>query len=1145
MEDLLRTWFGERTFGRAVNYARSGRVLKYHYDSKGRVLSGVTNGSGRNVYTSEIDFEYSDFSEPVQTVGECTCPVGVSCKHICAVLLVALKEVGEHSLRIWIFGSERPLSAPQKGNLPQAHKNEYGGFSTLEAKKHYDRWLKFVTVTAMTSKLGIKAPEPVEPLNSGRRYILYVLNARSQNEVRLSLHTSQRLKRGGHGALRDFRDLQRLSWDDSPPYSLEDRQLVQQIYAAGYLDPFESHQYRWRGPSPEIEGKSPEALVSIAQTGRLAWGQDERIPVRLVDALEPQLEWYEKDGMMRCRMVASDGAPAWLIPTAPPLLLKVDTVEDPNTQSTTFVALMGPVSGSLPVDLLQHMMNAPAIPRDMLPELQNALAPLPGFDEENLPKVEEVRRVTPVPVLLLDSVPASSSLSAAGAMPTTLAARARLYFQYDQLRVDFLSPLDELIDENGVRYPRNRQIESPCIGFLGSRMHSASKWRSEAEYKEGDYCLGSLKAWQTTNNWLAFLQTIPAMGNNGWIIEVGDSFPYSLVSIDEDDWYGEVEESEAQEDWFGLKLGIEVDGEKLDLLPLLTKQLNQLPPPDKLAGMKDDLVPVAIDPQRFITVPANRLRLIVVTLLELFGDRGAGVRKSQAPILEELGRGLGLDFAGGETLKALARKLKTFKRLKSVKPPKVFHAELRDYQKKGLAWLQFLREMELGGILADDMGLGKTVQALAHIQLEKERLAKSGGMRPCLMIGPTSLMHNWRREAQRFAPELKVVVYHGAQRHEQLNAIGGSDLVLTTYALIQRDFDKLHEHHWHVLVLDESQAIKNSRSKVSLYVRDLHATQRLCMTGTPVENNLAELWSQFDFLMPGFLGPKDRFSRFYRSPIEKHGDNDRRKQLARRVAPFMLRRTKELVVKELPPKTEILRECELKGRQRDLYETVRSAMEEKVREEIHKKGLARSQIIILDALLKMRQACCDPRLVKVSQAKSIKESAKMAMLCELLDELLSENRNILIFSQFTSMLALIEEELDRRKVSFVKLTGSTTDRDTPVQRFQNGEVPVFLISLKAGGSGLNLTAADTVIHYDPWWNPAVEDQATDRAYRIGQDKPVFVYKLVASGTLEEKMLVLKERKKALAQGVYSGGGQKASGLTAKDLDVLFEPLAAN
>ena len=1140
MEDLLRHWFGEKTFGRARNYARSGRVIKCHFDSKERVLSGVVSGSRGNLYSSEIDFAYSSFSEPVTAIGECSCPVGVSCKHICAVLLIVLKEIGEERLCTWMFGSAKPISAPEKGISQQGDSDgELNGFSSLQHRKNYEEWLASVTSTSLASQQEGKESEThVRPVNSGRRYILYVLNQHTYDGVSMSLHTSQKLKKGGHGALRDFRDINRLSWDDDPPYSLEDRQLVQQMYGAGYLDPFESNYYKWRGPTPEFEGKSPDVLIAIAKTGRLALGQDERIPVRIVDSLEPKLRWLENDGAMHCRMVADDNGPAWLIPTDPPLMVQVDIETDSESGRTAFVASMGHLGGSLTAELLQQMLKAPPIPREVLPELQSALSPLPGFDKECLPKVEEVRRVTPVPVLVLDGVQTAET------MPVPSAARARLYFQYDDLRVDWLSPLDNLIDENGVRYPRNHQIESPCVEFFREHLLPASKWRYEAAYAEGDYCLGSLKSWQTTGNWLAFLQTIPVLESNSWKVEVGDNFPYDLVAVEDEDWYGEVEQSEAQEDWFGLKLGIEVNGEKLDLLPLLAKQLNQLPSPDELAGMKDDLVPVAIGPQRFITVPANRLRLMVVTLLELFGDRGTGIRKSQAPILEELGKGLGLDFSGGEILQALARKLKRFKRLKAVKPPKAFEAELRDYQKKGLAWLQFLREMELGGILADDMGLGKTVQALAHIQFEKERLAKNGGMSPCLVIGPTSLMHNWRREAERFTPQLKVVVYHGSKRQNQLKDIGGSDLVLTTYALIQRDFELLQDYRWHVLILDESQAIKNPRSKASIYVRELHANQRLCMTGTPVENNLAELWSQFDFLMPGFLGPKDRFSRFYRTPIEKQGDNDRRKQLARRVAPFMLRRTKELVVKELPPKTEILRECELKGKQRDLYETVRSAMEKKVREEIHKKGLARSQIIILDALLKMRQACCDPQLVKVSQAKSVKESAKMTMLCELLDELLSENRKILIFSQFTSMLSLIEQELNKRNVPFVILTGSTADRDTPVQRFQSGKIPVFLISLKAGGAGLNLTAADTVIHYDPWWNPAVEDQATDRAYRIGQDKPVFVYKLVASGTLEEKMLILKERKKALAEGVYSGGGQKASGLTAKDLDVLFEPLAS-
>lgn len=310
-----------------------------------------------------------------------------------------------------------------------------------------------------------------------------------------------------------------------------------------------------------------------------------------------------------------------------------------------------------------------------------------------------------------------------------------------------------------------------------------------------------------------------------------------------------------------------------------------------------------------------------------------------------------------------------------------------------------------------------------------------------------------------------------------------------------------------------------------------------------MENHLGELWSLFDFLMPGFLGGRDQFTRFYRTPIEKKNNQEQAKRLQRRVAPFMLRRSKDLVAKELPPKTEIIRTVELSGQQRDLYETIRASMEARVKSEIEKKGFARSQIAILDALLKMRQVCCDPSLVKLEQAKTVQKSAKLDILMELVQTMVEEDRKILIFSQFTSMLSLIEQRLESIGIPWAKLTGQTQNRKQPVQDFQNGEIPVFLISLKAGGTGLNLTAADTVIHYDPWWNPAVEDQASDRAHRIGQNKPVFVYKLVTEGTVEEKIQELKEKKKNIATSLYGGNtGKKKQSITVEDLGVLFEPL---
>jgi len=497
-----------------------------------------------------------------------------------------------------------------------------------------------------------------------------------------------------------------------------------------------------------------------------------------------------------------------------------------------------------------------------------------------------------------------------------------------------------------------------------------------------------------------------------------------------------------------------------------------------------------------------------------------------------------LTWQGGETLRKFGDKLQNFDGISQVKPPATLKAELREYQLEGLSWLQFLREYELGGILADDMGLGKTVQTLAHLLVEKDANRSD---RPNLVIAPTSLMVNWKRETQRFAPSLNLLVLHGANRKNKFNRIDSSDLVLTTYPLLSRDTDILMQHEWHIVVLDEAQHIKNPKSRAAQTARQLKTRHRLCLTGTPMENHLGELWSHFHFLMPGVLGDEKRFKKLFRTPIEKHQDETRQLQLRKRLAPFMLRRDKSEVATELPPKTEILTEVELEGAQRELYETIRVSMHRKVQQAIDNKGIKRSQIIILDALLKLRQVCCHPQLLKLPSAKKVKHSAKLAQLMEMLPEMVEEGRRILLFSQFTSMLAIIEDELKSKKIGYVKLTGQTRNREKPIDEFQSGEVPVFLISLKAGGAGLNLTAADTVIHYDPWWNPAAERQATDRAHRIGQDKPVFVYKMITDGTVEEKIAEMQAKKQALADALFDGGS-KGGALTGTDLQALFEPL---
>jgi SNF2 family DNA or RNA helicase len=637
--------------------------------------------------------------------------------------------------------------------------------------------------------------------------------------------------------------------------------------------------------------------------------------------------------------------------------------------------------------------------------------------------------------------------------------------------------------------------------------------------------------------------TLAALRSSGWQVEFSDNFRHHVLEVEA--WEAELVESDSG--WFDLDMGIIVEGARLPLAPLLAalfKRDTRWLDAALLERIADqEMIDLRTPANQTVRVPAGRLKPLAATLIDLFDGFSGGetlrVSRFDAPRLVELNDMSRWQFKGQGDVLALADQLRAAQGITHIEPPLGLVLELRTYQKEGLAWLQFLREQKLSGILADDMGLGKTAQTLAHLLLEKE----AGRLdRPSLIVLPTSLIFNWKNEAARFAPSLSVLSLHGPERKSLFGGIAEHDVVLTTYPLLWRDADELRKHSYHLLILDEAQTVKNARSQGAEVVRKIDAKHRLCLTGTPLENHLGELWSQFDFLLPGFLGDSNSFTKYWRTPIEKLGDSRRRDLLARRIRPFILRRKKEEVARELPPKTIIVRTVELEGRQRDLYEAVRAAMDVKVREEIASKGFNRSQIVILDALLKLRQVCCDPRLVKMASAQNVTERAKLDLLMTMLPEQVEEGRRILLFSQFTSMLALIEAELKAAQLDYVILTGDTVDRESPVRRFQAGEVPIFLISLKAGGVGLNLTAADTVIHYDPWWNPAVENQATDRAHRLGQDKAVFVYKLIVAGSIEEKILALQERKAELAAGILSEDRGVDVKFGTDDIAALFAPL---
>jgi superfamily II DNA or RNA helicase len=619
----------------------------------------------------------------------------------------------------------------------------------------------------------------------------------------------------------------------------------------------------------------------------------------------------------------------------------------------------------------------------------------------------------------------------------------------------------------------------------------------------------------------------------------------------------------AREGAWLLSLGIEIDSQTLDLAPMLADLLrrdHRWLNAAQIAAI-DDLAIVSLRAPggKRIDAPAAPIKAIVGAMVDLLTDPlrnqesllklGAWEARRldalRASLLEahRVGAHNAWQLEGDVGLASLAKRLKALGAPQPVAAPEGLQVQLRPYQLEGLAWLQYLRAHSLGGILADDMGLGKTAQALAHVLVEKH----AGRLDlPVLVVLPTSLIFNWQAEATRMAPELRLLTLQGPERADLFAQMPDHDLVLTTYPLLWRDMDALAAQRFHLVILDEAQMVKNAGSRSARALRRLQTRHSLCLTGTPMENHLGELWAQFDWLMPGFLGDARHFAARWRKPIEENGETLRAALLAQRVRPFILRRRKQDVASELPPRTEVIKRVQLQGQQRELYESVRVAADVQVRRVLQRQSFNGAQISILDALLKLRQVCCDPYLVKGSKLLDGVERAKLELLADMLPALVEEGRRVLVFSQFTELLDLIADQLHTQALPFLSLTGKTSpkDRGGVVQRFQAQEVPILLLSLKAGGVGLNLTAADTVIHMDPWWNPAVEEQATARAHRIGQDQPVFVYKLVVEGSIEERMLELQARKLALADSVLGHDAAGALKFDAADLDALLAPLGA-
>jgi superfamily II DNA or RNA helicase len=479
-------------------------------------------------------------------------------------------------------------------------------------------------------------------------------------------------------------------------------------------------------------------------------------------------------------------------------------------------------------------------------------------------------------------------------------------------------------------------------------------------------------------------------------------------------------------------------------------------------------------------------------------------------------------------------KLRDFHHIEPAIAPKHFKGTLRPYQKTGYDWLHFLNQYRFGGCLADDMGLGKTVQTLAFLQSQKE----AGIKEPSLLIMPTSLLYNWALEAKRFTPKLKVMLYTGTYREKNTEQFEGFDLILTSYGIVRLDIDLIQSFRFNYVIMDESQAIKNPASIITKAVRKLNSANRLILTGTPIENSTMDLWSQMSFVNPGLLGSQTFFRDEFQIPIEKKNDEEKSKRLYNLIKPFILRRHKSQVATDLPEKVESIQYCEMSEEQEKAYEEAKAYYRNLILQSIDSAGMSKSQLVVLQGLTKLRQLANHPKMVDPEYTEG---SGKFEDVLHKMETAISENHKILIFSQYIKHLDLFRAYLDTKKITYAYLDGSTKDRQTEVENFQNNEnIKIFLISLKAGGLGLNLTAADYVFILDPWWNPAIEAQAVDRAHRIGQDRTVFTYKFITKNTVEEKILALQRTKKQLADDLISNEDGFIKSLSREDVLSLLE-----
>ena len=1100
-------------------YWQQGRVSELAIDTDMALITADVRGSARRPYEVTIAFAGLD-DEDAEPLIECTCPVGFDCKHGAAVLFAAQANaaLGADGPSGSVQPRIVPKATPKPPPLPvplQQWLSETQAEATLRARGTCNLAYVFSprALHDGKSRKGKALPISGQILPQRLAIAAWIWGQRGNGQTGWQQPAAYQLRNG------------------QMPLEPVDRWLVRRMDP--YSGDFDTHT------SPKGPAGSDWVEKAIA-TGRAHW--------RKADG--PILNWGQDQTAQWCWTSLANGEQRpslegltegqLLLATAPPII-----VDDATGTVHRVAGISNPA-------LAQRVLLMPPVPPDAVGQLATHWENIAGADipAPTLGNLQDFGAIKPVPVLTfvqekVDAImPRRRGYQSSPTYKVDMAC-ARICFDYAGYSVTPSANAAEIIsssDAGFIRFTRDLAAETRALGLMVAHDLMPLEAFPELKTKPAQQWDFAPSALARATDFALFMHTVlPKLRAEGWRIEYGPKWQLTITEVSGGDVQFDVTTSGT--DWFDISLGARIDRQVVDILPMLRQLLAHFGP--QLLDQAGDSITFAIGPGKLAQLPTEQIRPVLAMLLDLaLHDREAcgklRLPRSDIAVLADLERESAgrIGWRGSDDLRQLARALARI-HLEPTAAPASFKADLRPYQQHGLDWLQALHSAGFGGVLADDMGLGKTVQALAHIATLK---AAGKLAAPALIICPTSVLPNWQAEIARFVPDLRSVLWHGNDRRNLHDQFKDADIIVTSYPLLVRDTAQFAAATLSIILFDEAQTLKNPKTAGFKAAKALKAGQIIALSGTPVENQLTDVWSLMDLVTPGLLGPLDQFKRTIDRPITRDDDPAAKALFRRRLRPFMLRRTKDEVARDLPDKTEMQEWVDLEKNQLVAYESLRLLMQKRVRDEIARVGLLRSQIVFLDALLKLRQVCCDPRLLPQSTANSTDKpagSAKLARLMEMLPELLREGRRIILFSQFTSMLDLIKPELDALAIAFVEIRGETQDRTAPVRQFQAGEVPLILISLKAGGTGLNLTAADTVILYDPWWNPAVEAQAIDRAHRIGQTRPVFVHRLIAKGTIEEKILGLQDKKRALAAMLWEGDSATQAKLTEADVAYLL------